>query len=260
MRGGFLSQEVLEIMDLWKKLIIKNVELQFSGKERITIIQRIDEDLPLAECEVTVPEKDPITGQVRMVAKRILVKDDLGNIIRSAEEFGGQCTRGEFVHKDYIHRCHECGKPFCSKHVRFLDRINRETPLCYYGFMGKDGCYYQKHWKPFIKKKDKIAEIAADTEVIDAGTGQREAKAKRLETDIRMKQLKRQKGSGGLLAGFLAPPIKCPNCDFSPPRLNVTCSQCGTAFQITKTSSRACPQCDTVKTSTTCKCGETIYF
>jgi len=259
---GIIDQQVLEIMQLWRNLIIKNVELQFSGKEQAVIIQRIDQNLPLAGCEVTIPQTNPVTGKVHMVTKKIIIKDDLGHIIHSPEELGGQCIKGEYAHKDFIFTCHECGELFCSKHIRFLDRMKKETPLCYYGFLGRDGCYY--NWKRFIKEKDKIAKIGAKTEVIDARTVQEEAEARHLETEIKKKQLKRQKSSigGSVFAGILAPPIRCPICGFSPPRFNVTCTECGTAFQITKTSSRACPNpaCGAVITSARCKCGETIYF
>ncbi|OVE80181.1 hypothetical protein BVY01_00715 [bacterium I07] len=52
--------------------------------------------------------------------------DDLGNLLKTAEDFGGICRCGNQVHREFFFHCSKCGIPQCTRCARWY----QEKPYC----------------------------------------------------------------------------------------------------------------------------------
>ena len=63
-------------------------------------------------------------GETIIQVNNEMTMDDLGNPIRSMEDFGGTCRCGNRAHKDFFFHCGRCGLPQCVRCVYWRDGVS----------------------------------------------------------------------------------------------------------------------------------------
>lgn len=239
-----------EILQLYMLLLKQKVKDQYRGHEDLHImLKSIDSDVPIVGGEVTVQKEDR-NGNFYTRTYHVTVKDDLGNFINGVDDLGGQCMKGEITKKGFIYQCLECGDLFCRRHVAFVDK-DYNKPLCRYGFMKLEGCYFT-HWKEHTDGG--TSRIREATEHIEALTEYETARRKLEAVKKGQVLLDSESGSRlllprkktGLLGRMLhgsVHSVKCGNCDWLISFADYKCSNCHNVVDIDIDSPLACPRC-----------------
>ena len=104
--------------------INKNLSPDISERIRKTEFRRSDGTTFIGFNEIEKITRSE--GGTKIESNSQILIDDLGNPILSPENFGGECTCGNLVHKDYFYHCQRCSRPLCSKCVSFKE----DEPYC----------------------------------------------------------------------------------------------------------------------------------
>ena len=104
--------------------------------------------------------------------------------------------------------------------------------------------------------------VIKEAEVAEAQTRRNRAVREAQEEKYKLKDLKNSRpGFFDRLLVYSAPnkPVVCPNCDWGPATLRVTCPSCGIIFRMRSDSSRQCPSCGFVVREIPCiRCNKLI--
>ena len=251
-----------EILGLYMDLLKQKVKDQYRGHQDYHLmLNEIDSRVPIVGGKINVQKEDR-HGNFSTVTYNVTVKDDLGNFIQSIDDLGGQCMKGEIVKKGSIFVCSECGGLFCRRHVKFVDN-NPQKPLCRYGFMKREGCYFFK-WKYYtdggIKKiQEKTGIINAEAELVKAQKKLEAIQEGRIVIgeDEGLKILPSSKKKTGLLGRLIHGSVYSIHCgNYRCKRMisfaDITCPGCRSIITIDVDDSLNCPMCGEPITQVKC--------
>jgi hypothetical protein len=260
--GGGLDQEIL---GLYMEMLKQKVKDQYRGHEDYHLmLNAIDSNVPIVGGEIKVLKEDS-HGNIRTVKYHVTVKDDLGNFIKSIDDLGGQCIKGEIVKKGYIFTCMECGELFCRRHVKFVDN-DPEKPLCRYGFMGRGGCYtsYANKHSTGVSQGDIIKlEKQIQEEELKAKLSETRKKREAIEKGQYVLEDPRQLPTPkktGLLGNVKPFSILCgnPQCNERIKLVDIPCPSCRHTITIDSGMPLTCPVCGESITQIECPNCEAI--
>jgi hypothetical protein len=258
-----------EILGLYLELLKQKVKDQYKGHQDYhLILDSIDSRFPMTAGKVNVQKQDR-HGNIYTVTYHVKVKDDLGNIIESPDQLGGQCMKGEIVKKGHIFTCMECGELFCRRHVAFVDD-DPEKPLCRYGFRKWEGCYVQ-HAKKYstgvsehdltkLKKHIEKAKLEAELRAVQAGQIPIEGSPELLGIPGETRKVLPAPQKRGLLGGIKPYSIRCgnPRCERKIKLVDITCPNCRRSITISSGMPLSCPMCGEPITQIECPYCEAV--
>lgn len=268
-----------ELASLYFELLKQKVKDQYRGHEDYHLmLDSINSRIPIVGGKIQIQKEDQ-KGNFRTVSYNVTVKDDLGNFIKSIDDLGGQCIKGEIAKKGHIYICLECGELFCRRHVKFVDN-NFQKPLCCYGFLGWSGCYAAAWKRHSVRSVGRNYENAVTHDLIEIH------KRKKLisgitkldqEIDETVSGKPHQNTISTSMQANLPPPIKktsrfdrfiggsvhsfkCgnPACGKDIYLSNIICPNCRNVINVDIDSPLSCPLCNTPIRQVECeKCGGT---
>ena len=253
---GLINQS--EIAQLYMELLRQKVKNEYRGHQDYHLmLKAIDSKVPIVGGEIKVQKEDK-NGNFYTVTYHVTVKDDLGNFLHSVDDLGGQCMKGEIVKKGYIYTCMECGEPFCRRHVKFVDG-NPKKPLCRYGFLGLEGCYF---YYAGGRSDGGIAKIKEEAERLHAEAERAKAQ-KELEAIEKgqyviegdQTRVLPQPKKTGLLDRMIhgsVHSIHCGNCDRMISFADIICPNCRNCVDINIDAPFNCPVCGEPITQVEC--------
>lgn len=263
------------IAELYMQLLERAVKDKFRGHQDMSVmLDSIHEQVPMVGGEINIQKQDR-EGNFYTQTYHVAVKDDLGNILKSLDDIGGQCRKGEIAKKGSIFTCMECGELFCRKHIKFVDN-DVMKPLCRYGLMGWEGCY-TSHARAY--SDGGIAGIEKETDKLIALT-------EREKAEQQLKALKQRKKRHRLIGGMSALQprsprasqrqstgtvqrrrtgtfqrflhgdvykVKCGHCGDDIYFADIVCSECRNIISIDIDSALKCPVCGAPVMSVQCR-------
>ena len=250
---------VQDAFQLYTRLVLRSLEDQYRGHEHYQLIKTKITKEGLVGGEVTVKVRNP-DKSFRTVTYQLAVMEDLGNLVRGVEDIAGQCVKREIVKHGYLFTCINCHQNFCMKHVKFLDG-DREKPLCTPGWFPCFDKYKRIHEEREELDHKKLL-VLREAEVAEALTRRNRAVREAQEEEYKLEDLKNSRpGFFDRFLGYsaLSKPVVCPNCDWGPGTLRVTCPSCGVVFRMRSDSSRQCPSCGFIVREIPCiRCNQLI--
>ena len=240
-----------ETLQLYMNLLRQQVRDEYRGHQDYHLmLNSIDSDFPMVGGDIKV-QKQNKDGSFYTVTYHVTVKDDLGNFIKSIDDLGGQCMKGEIVKKGFIFTCIHCSKPFCRMHVKFVDDDPRK-PLCNYGFAGMGGCYFS-HAKRYsdgginkIQQETKRLKVEADYyRAVKELKAVKKGKSAALPSNPNLKNRLLGGGVQGITCGN-------PSCSKYIELKGIICPNCRNSIEINNGSPLSCPICGEPVTQVEC--------